>query len=173
MRKQCNGRISHLQIFIFFSVGCNQSIVIQEAEPYQLEVNKMNTRKSKNGQRGFTLIEILIVVIIIGLIASLVAPNLIGRYERAKEEIAKAQVEMLSSGVMSFKLDMNRYPTGFEELVKGTDTKWRGPYLSKQTIPKDPWGQDYQYKTLGDHGPFDIYSLGVGGKFDDRSAKNW
>ncbi len=133
----------------------------------------MNSRKKENGQAGFTLIEILIVVIIIGLIASLVAPNLIGRYERSREEIAKAQVEMLSSGILSFKLDMNRYPSSFEELVKSTDPKWRGPYLSKQTIPKDPWGRDYQYKTPGDHGPFDLYSLGDGGKLDENSARNW
>jgi general secretion pathway protein G len=139
----------------------------------QDEVFKMNARKEKRGQRGFTLIEILIVVIIIGLIASLVAPNLMGRYERSKEEIAKAQVEMLASGVMSFKLDMNRYPASFEELIKATDPKWRGPYLSKQTIPKDPWGKDYVYKTPGDHGPFDIYSLGASGKLDENSAKNW
>jgi general secretion pathway protein G len=117
--------------------------------------------------------EILIVVIIIGLIASLVAPNLIGRYERSREEIAKAQVEMLSSGVLSFKLDMDRYPKDFEELVKSTDPKWRGPYLSKITIPKDPWGQDYQYKAPGDYGPFDIYSLGPNGKFDENCARNW
>ncbi len=63
--------------------------------------------------------------------------------------------------------------SAFEELVKSTDAKWRGPYLSKQTIPKDPWGQDYQYKTPGDHGPFDIYSLGASGKLDENSAKNW
>lgn len=133
----------------------------------------MNSRQENFRQRGFTLIEILIVVIIIGLIASLVAPNLIGRYERSKEEIAKAQVEMLASGILSFRLDMNRYPTDFEELVKSTDPKWRGPYLSKQTIPKDPWGQDYQYKTPGDYGPFDIFSLGANGKFDENSARNW
>jgi general secretion pathway protein G len=137
------------------------------------EVVKMRARKTIHGQRGFTLIEILIVVIIIGLIASLVAPNLMGRYERSKEEIAKAQVEMLSSGVMSFKLDMNRYPASFEELIKSTDPKWRGPYLSKQAIPKDPWERDYVYKTPGDHGPFDLYSLGPDGALNEKSAKNW
>ena len=137
----------------------------------------MNCRNKKKiekcGQRGFTLIEILIVVIIIGLIASLVAPNLMGRYERSKEEIAKAQVEMLSSGVMSFKLDMNRYPASLEELLKSTDPTWRGPYLSKQTLPQDPWAKDYQYKNPGDHGPFDLYSLGPDGVLNEKSAKNW
>jgi len=129
--------------------------------------------KEKRRQGGFTLIEILIVVLIIGLLASFVAPNLIGRYERSKEEIAKAQVEMLSSGVLSFKLDLGRYPTSMDELLKSTDSKWRGPYLSKQTLPQDPWGKDYQYKTPGDHGPFDLYALGPDGVLNEKSAKNW
>jgi len=133
----------------------------------------LKMRKEKRRQGGFTLVEILIVVMIIGLLASFVAPNLIGRYERSKEEIAKAQVEMLSSGVLSFKLDMNRYPTNLEELLKSTDTQWRGPYLSKQELPKDPWGKDYMYKTPGDHGAFDLYSLGPDGQFNEKSAKNW
>jgi general secretion pathway protein G len=129
--------------------------------------------KERRRQGGFTLIEILIVVLIIGLLASFVAPNLIGRYERSKEEIAKAQVEMLSSGVLSFKLDLGRYPTSLDELLKSTDPKWRGPYLSKQTLPQDPWGKDYQYKSPGDHGPFDLYSLGPDGVLNEKSAKNW
>lgn len=133
----------------------------------------LKIRKEKRRQGGFTLVEILIVVMIIGLLASFVAPNLIGRYERSKEEIAKAQVEMLSSGVLSFKLDMNRYPTSLEELLKSTDPKWRGPYLSKQELPKDPWGKDYLYKTPGDHGAFDLYSLGPDGQLNEKAAKNW
>jgi len=133
------------------------------------------SKKRKDGRRqgGFTLVEILIVVLIIGLLASFVAPNLIGRYERSKEEIAKAQVEMLSSGVLSFKLDLDRYPTSMDELLKSTDPKWRGPYLSKQSLPKDPWGRDYQYKVPGDHGPFDLYSLGPDGTLNEKSATNW
>jgi len=129
--------------------------------------------KEKRRQGGFTLIEILIVVLIIGLLASFVAPNLIGRYERSKEEIAKAQVEMLSSGVLSFKLDLGRYPTTLDELLKSADPKWRGPYLSKQTLPQDPWGKDYLYKTPGDHGPLDLYALGPDGVLNEKSAKNW
>lgn len=130
------------------------------------------TRKHRN-ESGFTLIEILIVVIIIGLIASLIAPNLIGRFERSKEEIAKTQVEMLSSSVLAFKVDVGRYPETLEELIKSSDAKWRGPYLSKQMIPRDPWDQEYQYKAPGEHGPFDLYSLGTNGKLDEQSIKNW
>ena len=122
---------------------------------------------------GFTLIEILVVVIIIGFIASLIAPNIMVRFERSQEEIAKAQVEMLSSGVMSFKVDMNRYPAKLEELIQLKEPKWRGPYLSKQTLPKDPWDRDYLYKAPGEHGAFDLYSLGPDGVLGEKSIKNW
>lgn len=133
-------------------------------------------KKILHAEKGFTLIEILIVVMIIGLIASLVAPNLMGKFERSKEEISKAQVEMLSSGVQSFMLDMGRCPGDLSELIKPadqSDSKWRGPYLSKQELPKDAWGRDYQYKCPGDHGPFDLYSLGPNGKIDEKILKNW
>jgi len=123
--------------------------------------------------RGFTLVEVLIVVMIIGLLASLITPNLLSRFERSKEEIAKAQVEMLSSGVQSFILDVGRCPTSLNELITSTDPKWRGPYLSKKELPTDPWNKQYQYKCPGDHGRFDLYSLGPNGVLDDRSIKNW
>jgi general secretion pathway protein G len=129
--------------------------------------------KVKSRPLGFTLIEILIVVAIIGLIAALIGPNLMGRFERSKEEITKAQVEMLSSAVQAFMIDMRRYPTSLEDLINSTDPKWRGPYLAKRTLPKDPWGRDYQYKCPGDHGPFDLYSYGVEGKLSDKSFTNW
>ncbi len=87
---------------------------------------KLHRRRLINSA-GFTLIEILVVVIIIGFIASLIAPNIMGRFERSKEEIAKAQVDMLSSGVMSFKVDMNRYPANLGELIQSKEPKWRGP----------------------------------------------
>lgn len=124
-------------------------------------------------QQGFTLIEILIVVVIIGLIASLVAPNLIGRFERSQEEIAKTQLEMLSSGILAFKVDVGRYPAALTELIASDDANWRGPYLSKQTVPQDPWKQDFQYTFPGEHGPFDLYSLGPDGTLNEKSAKSW
>lgn len=113
-------------------------------------------------------------VIIIGLIASLVFPNLMGRYERSKEEIAKAQVELLSSAIQAFIMDLGRCPKSLEELIKSDDPKWRGPYLSKREIPKDPWGREYQFKCPGEHGPFDLYSLGPEGKTESsKIIKNW
>jgi general secretion pathway protein G len=124
-------------------------------------------------QKGFTLIEILIVVVIIGLIASLVAPNLLERFERSKEEIAKAQVEMLSSSIQAFILDVGRCPNSLIELVNSNDPLWRGPYLSKKEVPLDPWKREYQYKCPGENGRFDLYSLGPNNRLDERAIKNW
>lgn len=122
---------------------------------------------------GFTLIEILIVVAIIGLLVSIVAPNLLGRFESSKGEIAKAQVETLASSVQSFYLDVGRCPTSLNELVSSSDKKWKGPYLSKKTVPLDQWGREYQYKCPGEHGVFDLYSLGPNGKLDEQAITNW
>ncbi|MCG6537607.1 MAG: type II secretion system protein GspG [Syntrophales bacterium LBB04] len=128
----------------------------------------MRTRKTIRGQRGFTLIEILIVGSSSGSSpagrAESDGPQTFNKRSPAVECCPRASCR---------SLDMNRYPANFEELIKSTDPKWRGPYLSKQTIPKDPWGKDYVYKTPGDHGPFDIYSLGASGKLDENSARNW
>lgn len=133
--------------------------------------NSMKTLRSN--RQGFTLIEILIVVMIIGLIASLVSANLMGRFDKAKEETTKAQVEMLAASVMAFTLDVNRCPVSLQELVQSQDPKWRGPYLSKNTVPRDPWDKEFQYKCPGEHGRFDLYSLGPNGVLDERSLKNW
>jgi general secretion pathway protein G len=154
---------------------CESSVHAESAGHRGISPGKQGISVKSPDNRGFTLIEILIVVIIIGLIASLIAPNLLGRFERSKEEIAKTQVEMLSSAVQSFYLDLSRCPKEMTELLAKTtnEKKWRGPYLSKETIPEDPWGRPYQYKCPGEHGIFDLYSLGPGGKLDDAIIKNW
>ncbi|KJR40406.1 General secretion pathway protein G [Candidatus Magnetoovum chiemensis] len=124
--------------------------------------------------KGFTLIEILIVVMIIALIASIVGPNLLKRGDEAKIKIAQAQVEMLYSSTQSFYLDLSRCPKDMQELLKSDEKKWKGPYLSKEEVPKDPWDREYQYKCPGDNGrTFDIYSLGPNGKMDDNIIKSW
>lgn len=136
---------------------------------FPIEGEKLRT----TSVRGFTLIEMLLVVLILGLLASLITPNLMDRFERSKEEITKAQVELLSSGIQSFMLDMGRCPNSLSELITSSEPKWRGPYLSKKEVPADGWGKEYQYKCPGDNGRFDLYSLGPNGKLDEKAIKNW
>jgi len=123
------------------------------------------------GQRGFTLIEIMVVVIIIGLLAALIVPSVISKVDEAKVSKAKADIQAIEAALMMYRLDNSKYPTtdqGLQSLiVQPTDPSirhWRpGGYL--QRISKDPWGSDYQYVFPGTHGKeFDLYTLGADGQ---------
>jgi general secretion pathway protein G len=101
---------------------------------------------------GFTLIEILIVVVIVGLLAALVAPRLVGKLTESKEKIARQQIAMLSTALDLFRADVGRYPTtqeGLESLIRKPDLipadRWKGPYLKQSKLPVDPWGNPYHY----------------------------
>jgi general secretion pathway protein G len=135
----------------------------------------------KRNSNGFTLIELLVVMVIIGLLAALVGPRFIRQEEKAKIKAAKAQIELLSTALDTFRLDVGRYPTteeGLEALrtKPGGLERWDGPYLKKD-VPLDPWGKAYAYKSPGEHGPFDIVSYGAdgvsGGEGDNRDIANW
>ena len=133
-------------------------------------------------QAGFTLIEIMVVMVIIGLLMALVGPNLIGRSEKAKTQAAAMQIERLGTVLDTFRLDIGRYPTtqeGLEALVARPSglERWDGPYLNKG-VPKDPWDRPYVYRSPGDGGrPYDIYSLGAdgapGGTDQNRDITSW
>jgi len=126
--------------------------------------------------RGFTLIEMLIVIIILGLLASLVAPKMFGKVDKARIKTAKAQIELLSAAIDSFRLDMGRFPSSLEELRQCNDPKWDGPYLPKE-IPLDPWNHPYVYKYPGEHGAYDIICYGAdgkpGGDGNDKDIVSW
>lgn len=133
-------------------------------------------------QSGFTLVEALVVLVIVGLLALLVAPNLIGRLGKAKGDAAQAQISTLVSAIDLFYIDMGRYPTkeeGLEALLKapGDDPRWRGPYLRKSQALVDPWGQRFNYRLPGQHGAYDLYSNGSdnapGGEGDARDLVSW
>lgn len=134
------------------------------------------------GERGFTLIELLVVIIILGLLAGLVGPRLFGRVGQSKQTAARAQIELLGAGLDQFRLDVGSYPTaaqGLDALVRNAGIpNWNGPYLKKSVIPKDPWGNPYQYKCCpGDHGDYDLASYGAdnapGGEGENADIATW
>ncbi len=145
----------------------------------------MNTKKKKIFLKcceGFTLIELMVVMIILGLLAALVVPRMFGRVGEAKKKAAYTQIELLGTALDSFKLDTGRYPTtaeGLEALitsVSGADS-WNGPYLKKSEIPLDPWNNPYHYEEPGKHGDYDLYSYGAdnaeGGEGDNADIVSW
>jgi len=136
--------------------------------------------------QGFTLIEILVVITVIGLLAALVGPRILGRVSEAKTATAKAQVELLSTALDNYRLDNGGYPSTEQGLValqekptrEPIPANWRGPYL-KRNIPLDPWGRPYIYRSPGEHDPNgnDLSTLGKdgqpGGEGDDADVTSW
>lgn len=131
---------------------------------------------------GFTLLELLVVMVIIGLLASYVGPKYFGQIGKSEVKVARAQIDALEKALAQYRLDAGHYPPselGLAALVKkpANEPKWSGPYLSKD-VPLDPWGKPYLYKCCpGDHGDFDLYSLGKdgvpGGTGEGADVTNW
>ncbi|MDH4384509.1 MAG: type II secretion system major pseudopilin GspG [Caulobacter sp.] len=136
----------------------------------------------RDGESGFTLLELLVVLAIMGLLAAIVAPQVIRYLGSSKSQTAKVQVQNISAALELFRLDVGRYPTqdeGLKAMVTPTPaaTTWNGPYLQKSGGLTDPWGEPYQYRSPGRHGEADIYSLGSdkaeGGSGEARDVGNW
>ncbi len=138
-------------------------------------------RGHKKTRGGFTLMELLIVLVIIGLLAALVGPTLYQRIKPAKQSAARAQIENFSTALDGFYIDTGRYPTSQESLKAlrdkpGSLEKWNGPYLKKE-IPSDPWGNPYVYRAPGRSGGYEIVSHGAdgreGGESEDQDINSW
>ena len=136
-----------------------------------------NRRKSA----GFTLLELMVVIAIIGLLIGLVGPRVMGMFDKAKTDTARIQISNLANAANMYKLDVGRAPTsaeGLQALVTrpGSAPGWRGPYL-QEGVPNDPWGQPYHYESPGRHSEFDIYTYGAdnapGGEGDKTDVGNW
>ncbi len=133
--------------------------------------------------RGFTLIELLVVLLILGMIAGIAGPQIMNYLGDSKAKAAKLQIGEFEGTLDLYKLDVGRYPDGQEglqALVQAPSTagdRWRGPYLKKKAVPKDPWGNDYVYTAPGKHGNFDIVSLGAdgkeGGDGENKDVTSW
>ena len=124
---------------------------------------------ARQGERGFTLVEMLVVITIIGLIMGLVGPRVLNYLSESKVKAAKIQMQSFASALDLFNLDAGRYPSsdeGLAALVRPTPgiTAWNGPYLKGGGVPNDPWNNPYLYRAPGQHGPYDIVSLGSDGQ---------
>lgn len=138
--------------------------------------------RGKERGRGFTLIELLVVLAILGLMAGIVGPKVVSYLGESKTKTARLQVEEFGSALDLYLLDVGRYPTseeGLEALIQAPSgaAKWHGPYLKKSVVPQDPWGRPYYYRVPGEHGGYDLYSLGAdnqeGGDDENQDVASW
>ena len=125
-------------------------------------------RRRRSGEAGFTLVEILVVITIIGLIMALVGPRVLNYLSESKAKAAKIQIESFASALDLYYLDLGRYPStneGLAALTQGNNAPgWNGPYLRGGVVPNDPWGHGYVYRAPGQRAPYDIVSLGSDGQ---------
>ena len=126
-------------------------------------------RAKRASERGMTLIEILVVLVLLAVIMSVVAGNYLGRGEKAKADAAKIEIGQIGQTLDLYKLEVGRYPTtqeGLQALISAPAgvSNWNGPYWKKNTVPKDPWGTEYRYASPASNAPYEIVSLGADGK---------
>jgi general secretion pathway protein G len=151
---------------------------MKPAQEATIAVRHRNS-KVRRPARGFTLLEILVVLAIIGLIAAIAAPQVFKSLGGAKSDSAKVQIESLSTAIDLYRLEVGKLPPDLEALIEkpSGEDRWNGPYLRKKTIPVDPWGNPFQYQAPGENADFDLYSLGAdgaeGGEGENRDVTNW
>lgn len=147
---------------------------------------KLSLPSAAADRRGFTLIELMVVIVILGILAGLIVPRIMSRPEQAKRLKARMQIESISTALKLYKLDSGSYPTteqGLQALVEqptsgNVPKNWRqGGYLEKGKVPKDPWGNEFVYLSPGIHDDFDIIAYGAdgaaGGEDNDADINSW
>ena len=140
-----------------------------------------STTAQSHNHKGFTLLELLVVMVIIGLLAGYVGPRYFAQVGKSQSKVAAAQIDAFGKALDQYRLDTGRYPTSEQGLnalntQPAGESKWQGPYL-KKAVPQDPWGNAYIYKIPGEHGEYDLLSYGrdarAGGSGDDADITNW
>jgi general secretion pathway protein G len=143
-------------------------------------MKRLRHRRDREG--GFTLLEMLVVLAIMGLLAAIIAPQVLKYLGTSRTQTAKVQIQNVVAAADLFRLDVGRYPTqeeGLKALVTSPPAApgWNGPYLAKASALDDPWGQPYLYRNPGRHGEIDVYSLGSdraeGGTGEAADVGNW
>jgi general secretion pathway protein G len=139
-------------------------------------------RARAGAQAGFTLIELLVVLVILGLLAAFAAPQVLNYLGRAKTDAAKAQVQNIASILDLYRLEVGSYPSqqdGLNALLEepADAPRWNGPYVKRRDALVDPWGRMYEYRFPGDHGAYDLFTLGAdggeGGEDEDQDVSSW
>lgn len=125
-------------------------------------------RLNRRACAGFTLLELLVVMVIIGLLAGYVGPKYFSQVGKSETKVAKAQIDAVEKALDQYRLDTGRYPTteqGLAALMQqpASEPRWAGPYM-KKAVPSDPWGRPYSYRAPGEHGEYDLYSYGKDGQ---------
>lgn len=138
--------------------------------------------EKSTAEDGFTLVELLVVLAILGLLAAFIAPQVIGQFTRAKADVGELRLQNLIATLDLYYLDMGQYPTteeGLPALVRRPEggTRWAGPYLRDEKMLTDPWGEPFLYRAPGEHGPYDLYTYGAdkkeGGTADNSDLVSW
>jgi general secretion pathway protein G len=144
--------------------------IMAMSKKFSAAILPLRTRAdARHGEQGFTLVEMLVVITIIGLIMGLIGPRVLNYLSESKVKAAKIQMQSFSSALDLFNLDAGRYPStaeGLAALVRRTPgvAAWNGPYLRGGKVPEDPWNNPYIYRAPGEHGAYDIMSLGSDGQ---------